>query len=546
MNTILFTYRDECCPECHARLKVYRTDSRHVKSVNGEFIAIHRIKVCPRERIKFRSYELDKIVPPHCTYANNIMVESTIRRFIDGMSSSEISSLLGASEGHVRKLSNQGIDIFGKLHEKNIPELKKHIKSYVLQIDGTTDSEFSMIIAVRDAISDFTLYVRKCDSESQDAIEDILRDIDRKFGKPSGITCDMREGILSAAQKVFPGIPVRICLMHFLRDLGKDLMKNYHTDLGIMVNRMGIKSPLKKLLRAMPDYKQCTLDEISYGYCTDRKAIEFISIRRLLERIVNVGGGSGYGFPFTLKYLNFFNACSSAVKELTELIKRFKEKESTGTANSIADCLKMVTENVAIAALAGKLGDINSIIFQRIRKAFMVPDHGNLSDDKYNPLTDDPVVHGNCSILFGELKVYLGTNIPKHLLTAAKLAINRYDRREAMLFAQNADCTVPRTNNNMERFFRRIRRNIRKRCGNNATGNILAQSGEKLALFQNMANPEYIKIVFGNAAPSTVFAGYRKPFRKSGMTKKRTVELVEKGTKMILADNIPDMPYYSV
>ena len=39
-----------------------------------------------------------------------------------------------------------------------------------------------------------------------------------------------------------------------------------------------------------------------------------------------------------------------------------------------------------------------------------------------------------------------------------------------MLFSQNADGTIPRTNNGMERFFRKIRRNIRKRSGNNAAG----------------------------------------------------------------------------
>ena len=493
----------------------------------------------PQGEKKFRSDELDKIVPPRCTYANDIMVESAMERFIDGRRSSEISASLGASEGHVRKLSNQGLALFGKIHEKHVPELRKYIKSYVLQLDGTTDSEYSMIIAVMDAISDFTLYVKKCDSESQEAIENILNDIDKKFGKPSGITCDMRKGIISAAQEVFPGIPIRICLMHFLRDLGKDLMKNMHTDIGIMVNRIGIRAPLKRILRAMPDYRQGTLDEISYGFCTDIKAIEFMSIRRILERVVNVGGSSGYGFPFTLRYLNFFNACSSAVKELTELIKKFKEEEAIGTASSIVAHLKRVTENVAITALAGKLRDVNSIIFQNMRKAFMVPEHGNLSDDKYNPLTDDPVVHENCSILSGELRVYLRSNIQKHLRTAAKLAIDRYDRGEEMLFAQNKEGTVPRTNNNMERSFRKVR----KRCGNNATGNILAQSGEKPALFQNMANPEYIKIVFGNAAPSTVFAGYRKPFRKSGMTKKRTIELVDNGMGMLLAGNIPNTPY---
>ncbi len=543
MKTLLFSYTGKYCPNCHTNLRVYRTGRRHVITTNGEFIAIHRIKICPVDGRIFRSADLDEIVPPGCIYANDIMVESAVMRFIDGRSSSEISSSLGASEGHVRKLSNQGLDIFSENHEKHVPDLKEHIKSYVLQIDGTTDSEFSMIVAVRDAISDFTLYAKKCYSESQEAIENILNNIDEKFGSPSGITCDMREGILSAAQKVFHGIPLRICLMHFLRDLGKDLMMAMHTSLGIMVNRMGIKSPLKRMLRTLPDYRQGTLEEIEYGFCTDIRSVELMSIRRILEDVVHTGGSSGYGFPFTLKHLNFFNACSSAVKELTELTMKLREKDSIDAASSIANYLKRVTENGSIVALAKKLGDINSMIFQRIRKAFMVPDRGNLSDDRYNPLTDDPIVHEKCSIIFGELKAYLNTSIPGHIFTAAKLAIDRYERREAMLFAQNADGTVPRTNNNMERFFRKIRRNVRKRSGNNATGNILAQSGDRLALFQNMSNPEYRNIVFGSADIGSVFSMYRKPFNNSGMTRKKKIELVDMGKRMLLAGNIPDTPY---
>ena len=89
----------------------------------------------------------------------------------------------------------------------------------------------------------------------------------------------MRSGIISAAQSVFPNTPIRICLMHFLRDLGKELMKNMHTDLGIMINRKVIKSPLKKILRDMPDYRQGTLEEIEYDFCTNIKEIEIMSVR---------------------------------------------------------------------------------------------------------------------------------------------------------------------------------------------------------------------------------------------------------------------------
>jgi hypothetical protein len=74
-------------------------------------------------------------VSPHCTYANEVRIESSIRRYIDGRSSSEIA-------------------------------LDLH----------------------------------------------------------NGITSDMRLGIISAARETFPKIPIRIFLMHFLRDLGKVIL----------------------------------------------------------------------------------------------------------------------------------------------------------------------------------------------------------------------------------------------------------------------------------------------------------------------------------
>ena len=116
-----------------------------------------------------------------------------------------------------------------------------------------------MIFAVRDTLSGFTLHARKCHSESIESIRGILQDVRDRFGIPSGITSDMRAGILSAAMEVFPTVPIRICLMHFLRALGKDIMEDLHTDIGKSMNSVGIKSPLKEMLRSIPDYDHRTL-----------------------------------------------------------------------------------------------------------------------------------------------------------------------------------------------------------------------------------------------------------------------------------------------
>ena len=491
---------------------------------------------------KFRSEKLDLMIPPKCTYSNEVMVEGAKKRFLEGRSGSEMFSSLDISEGHARKLSNQALEIFSRIHEESVPKLKEQMESYILQIDGTADSEFSMIVAVRDSVSGFVLYVKRCDSESEESIKDVLNTVKSGFGIPSGITCDMRSGIISAAQMVFPHTPIRICLMHFLRDLGKDLMEDIHTDPGLMINSAGIKSSLRKILREIPDYNRKTLEEIESGFCTDRSRIETMAIRRILENILSLKS-SGYGFPFSLRHLNFFTACEEGRKKLSDLAPAVTEKESGELISPIGKYVSKITDITRIKETANKLRDINSIIFRKIREAFRIPGQGNLSVDTYNPLTDDSIVQSSCTIVFGGIDVYMRTRLEKHMFTAAKLAVERYRKRESMLFAQNPECTIPGTNNNMEIFFRKIRRNIRKRSGNRSTGNILAQSGEKLALFQNIGNTEYRDIVFGSGDMGAVFAKYRKPFKKDGRTRKRTIEVVDEGTEMILSNSLRTDPY---
>ena len=156
----------------------------------------------------------------------------------------------------------------------------------------------------------------------------------------------------------------------------KDRYLKHEPEIALEVSTSG--KYVTGLLRDMPDYRQSTLEEIEYNFCTSIKDIEIMSVKRILEKVVYVRGSSGYGFPFTLKHLNFFNACISAVKELTELMKTFSEKGVIDTAALVVNHIKKVTENSAIVSMAGKLGDINSFIFQTIRKAFIIPKHGNL------------------------------------------------------------------------------------------------------------------------------------------------------------------------
>jgi len=212
----------------------------------------------------------------------------------------------------------------------------------------------------------------------------------------------MRAGILEALEHVFPGIPVRICLMHFLRDLGKDLLGDMHTDLGIMINKIGIKSPLKSLLRSIPAYNQGVLSEIEEGFCTDRKGMEAMSVRKILESILSVNGSSGYGFPFSLNHLNFYLSCKEAEKKLNNLSSSITGEDSIKFLNTAIKEITRITKNNRIVKTVKKLSGIN-MLFQKIRNAFNMPDKGNLSDS----IEDDDSIKGQCDIVIGEMEIYL-------------------------------------------------------------------------------------------------------------------------------------------
>ena len=101
-------------------------------------------------------------------------------------------------------------------------------------------------------------------------------------------------------------------------------------------------------------------------------------------------------------------------------------------------------------------------------------------------------------------------------------------------------------NNSLEQFFRMIRRNVRKRTGNLATGRLLSRNGDKLAIFQNLGISEYKKLVFGSTCVADRFAGHRKGLRKDmirPMTRKKILELVDWGKENLISGTLRNDPY---
>ncbi len=276
-------------PECRSQLRAYKTTRKPVKFAGGGYVAVVKhIKQCRNGHVLrlFRSERVQAIVNRRSIYANDVMLSAAIMRFIDGRSCSEIASAMdiGISERHVGRLSNTALEVFANIHEKSGYKLKELLPGWVLQIDGTVDGDYGMIVAVRDAVSGFVLHARRCHSESMESIEAVLSDIKSSFGTPAASMSDMRQGILAAMEKVFPCMAVRPCKLHFLRDMGKDLMEYRHTLLGKLLRRHGTRAALKRALQSLPAYDSTLLGEIGDCYCSDTGCLAVMVARNTIER----------------------------------------------------------------------------------------------------------------------------------------------------------------------------------------------------------------------------------------------------------------------
>lgn len=531
------------CPDCGARLKVYKTTSRIVRSIElGVFRARERITRCSNghPRRLFRSGELASLVGDRCTYAHDVMVEVARQRFLEGRSCSEIAQLTptGISERQARRLSSMALAVLEKVHEKHSAALTAVMGRWVLQIDGTVDGDYEMIVAVRDAVSGFLLYGKRCHSEGHEEILGVLREVQRRYGIPCAALSDLRAGILSALAEVFPGVPVAICRYHFLRDLGKDLMERDHVSLGKILTTYGIRAALKRVLRSLPEYTADLLREVGDGYCSDPKALAVMECRRALESLLNVGEKSGLGFPFTLRHLNFVEGCVATLPVLEE--------------NNLMAPHPSITE--AVRALQQVVGDAQVVeTRERLKEVYGLFDslrEGMYPKPKGTPLSGAPSrtraeAQSRCREVVAMLEKALMTMTTGHVSWAAKKIVSDYRKWEGHLFpAEPEGVSIPGTNNKLEQVFRRMRRNVRKRCGDKATGRQLTLTGERLLLYQNLTNPAYVKKVFGEEGVARVFGRERALLPKvTEIGRKERDRLLDKGQELLRVGKVPETPY---
>jgi hypothetical protein len=499
-----------CCPCCNTALNVQKTKRR-----NGIFLDFGKIwfrekhRFCNSCKSAFDSEQLNALVPEYANFGFDIIEFIGRELFINNHTESKIVTLLKErnvkiSPSEVSFLGKKFILYLAQAHKDKEPQIKSLIHArggYFIHLDSTCDGDSPHLFCAVEELLKLVLISRKIPSESCESIIPILQELKRVYGDPAGIVCDMSKGIISALEEVFPGTRVFICHFHWLRDIGKDLLKDDDSLLGSILRGFKVKPTLSKFSR---EYRALIRKYPTLSKCLDVEVDDFFK-QRLPEEIVAhliiewiqdyTNELDGYGFPFDRANISLVDRMTKASEYLQQLKVQnrhlIKLKEYLGEVLSCQDFQECVQGLKRRAQY-----------FERLREIMRIA-----PPDGVDGLNDDGK-DADMSVMKKELNDFVAReDIKKASETDGfvRKMLKQIEKYKDRLFTEGVEVTnangdkvriyAERTNNLIERTFRDEKRGHRKRTGCKSMSQIIKTMLAETPYVKNLVNAEYLAII---------------------------------------------------
>ncbi|MBU2645047.1 transposase [bacterium] len=347
-----------------------------------------------------------------------------------------------------------------------------------------------------DEISGIILSSVKIGSEKKERIIPFLQDIQAKYGTPLAVVRDMGKGLLGAIEEVFPEIPSLICHFHFLRDIGKDLLDADYRTLRNRLTQSKIRVALKNKAK---DFEKKLGDGMSDLAKVDVDP-ELASIKTVLLYIhwmFDTSSLSGYGFPFDMNHFVFYQRLILGY----ERIKLLHNLTGSKPLYQLIKLLNRITCDRELKQAAVRL-EQNERTFGELRQALRIA----LPDGKQG-LNDDGEACEMKTIAkrVGEFVEKYDSSVDRSHRKMIE-QIQKYDDKlfadpiPAVVDGQVVDIQPQRTNNIMERFFRHLKRLLRRRAGSVSVKKSLTAMLPGTVLVKNLEDKEYVELLLNGTS----------------------------------------------
>ncbi len=505
-------------------MKVQKTHKKTVVTLDiGAFTAKETCLKCICHDEVYGSTEMRALVPNHSTFGFDVIVHVGKSLFVRCLGVQEIVNELATrnisiSSSEVTFLGKKFIAYLAHAHREAREDIRDSMQKrggYILHVDGTCEGSSPNLFCGLDELSNLVLDNIKIPSEKKDLLVPFFKRLKAQYGEPVALVHDMGKGILTAVEEVFPGVPDFICHFHFLRDIGKDLFGKEYKIVFDRLKKHGIRSALRRRLNALEKKiadDLHALDDFKADF--DEGIFEISHIEQvptivtyaLIQWIFDAPSTSGgYGFPFDCLHLAFYlrvKAAHGVLKQIMDIHLRNEFKDNKPfyrlwhLVDKVAGDKKLAN---AATAMEEKIP-----VFDELREALRIA----LPDGK-DGLNDDGI-NNDMSTIESAVKAFRQRVISDDRLNANNdflKMISQIDKYWEKLFADPITVQTPRgpveitpqrTNNILERFFRDLKRNGRKKTGSSSLNKMLHAILADTPLVANLKSEEYLNTILGD------------------------------------------------
>lgn len=518
--------------------RMLKTVTRTVHTLKlGSFIAYEQILQPVNGGPPLHSEVLRRLVPPRCRYGYDLIVFCGLEFYLYGRQVKEIKDHIKQRSGvdipasTVQVLAYKFLKYLGRLHHSSIAAIRHQMSlagGYILHLDSTCEEKDPLLLSCIDGLSGQVLYSKKIRSENKFDIQIILETVKELFGLPLAVVTDMGRAFVNVVAVVFPGIVHVICHYHFLRDLGRDFLGADYDSLRQALSKSQIKAALRALAKriekklggiekmtAVFDQSDC---QPYFIQANKKQLLQWYALQLIYEIQFGQGNNDGYGFPFDHLHLDYYEKLEVAITQVRETLQNAaplpkREKKDLLKLETILSTVMPVNHDDPIRNTVKSLRErIN--IFDRFRQIMRLAcknskqglnDNGSLESHNQLQQIEKELIAYTIRLGKKTNRICFKKRHPQ-LTNDMKKMIKQIHKYWDMLFmspiivrvgSSEHEIVAQRTNNLMERSFRKIKRRCRRRHGRKKLQKDMAALPAEIALVDNLQNQQYVDTVMG-------------------------------------------------
>lgn len=532
------------CSRCGGPMVVQKTVRRRgVTLEHGAFTVIETVHACrdgcrepSGERVTRRASTLAERMAPGRVVGFDVMVWVGLQRFVAHRQREEIRTALrtehgiALSSGEVSVLAGRFLESLEALHTARAPELRAVLDAgggWPLHIDATGENGRGTMLVAYTGWRGWALGAWKIPTERADAILPRLRSVVARFGPPCAIMRDLGRAMTEAAQTLSAElggtIPVLSCHLHFVKDVGKDLLDEPHDRLRVLFRKTNVKKQLRTLARDLGRRLGTRIDVARQGlerwqqdagpHVLPTGDDGLATVRALAQWVLDFAkDGTDEGFPFDRPYHNLYRRCRTACRAADAFLRTPPEDAAVRKAlKRLRQAVQPVESEVPFEQTVRRI-EARAKVFDELREALrpgVKPDRRRTGQPRpvlgTKDLEELRDIEAAITALIASLRERRPERGPaQDMRQAIDLVLKHLERHGKTLFGHAITLhdghvrLVDRTNNELESFHHGIKHGERRRSGRK----VLTQDFESLpaaaALAANLTRADYLAVLCGS------------------------------------------------